>query len=385
VALVLAAVAISLMAYSGKAGKIAVSPISAGDVSGRIGILKDSLNIAKDFPLLGTGLGAFRYVIDKYKLHSAFKYKVFTGRGYAENVYKHEFAHNEPVQLLVEGGVLGLIMALIAFLLYAGRNLALFTVRHNQQAIFLASGVFAALFCASFHSFVDFIFHVPAVTVLFCCLSAMLPSAVNYFHHKEGSGKREGECAYSRGKGYFAVCAAFLLAFFVTGSALRNYIAEGRYLKADPAGIRLKVSSPEWIVAYIKRIAQIDDATRLNPRAAPYYARKADLLAGMLKSGGYSLLSSVGKPYLRDRESLIAEIEGNYKKAIAFCPADYDTHFKLGLFYEQLGMLPQMAASFRNALALDPRNIQLSSYVSLLLGQLEEISKLGFGQKLEDR
>ena len=64
----------------------------------RLTFIQDSTKIIKEFFLFGTGLGTFGDIYQKYKSFQ-YHYEVRVG-----------FAHNEPLQVLVETGLLGLLL-----------------------------------------------------------------------------------------------------------------------------------------------------------------------------------------------------------------------------------------------------------------------------------
>jgi O-antigen ligase/Flp pilus assembly protein TadD len=137
----------------------AISPAS------RHQILKNSLNMVTDFPLAGAGFGSFRNVFPKY--HNLPLYGVL------------EHAHNDYLQLLAEGGIVGVILLLIFF---AGLFRATFRTlkkRVEPYAVFVCLGAATGLLAIFSHSAADFNLHINANTLYFAFLCALAVSAAH--------------------------------------------------------------------------------------------------------------------------------------------------------------------------------------------------------------
>lgn len=106
-----------------------------------------TLDMIRDHPLWGVGLGAFRHVFALYQSPDI--------RGIVEH------AHNDYLQLAAETGVLGSFLLLIpSVLIFLG------LARHwgrllNPSARQMAAGALAAILAFAFHSLVDFNLQIP--------------------------------------------------------------------------------------------------------------------------------------------------------------------------------------------------------------------------------
>ncbi len=116
-----------------------------------------SLKAWPQFALFGSGLGAFREAFRRVQPHD-FNYLV-------------EFAHSDPLQLLVTGGLLGLalgataIIAFLATLLRCWRR----EPRREESAFILAA--FGALLALLIHGLVEFNFSIPAIPATLACVA----------------------------------------------------------------------------------------------------------------------------------------------------------------------------------------------------------------------
>ena len=123
----------------------------------RFSLWQLSLQAWQHFPLFGSGLGTFREAFRRVQPHD-FNYLV-------------EFAHSDPLQLLVTGGLLGLALGAIAII---GFLAALFRCwrhepRREESAFMLA--VFGALLALLIHGLMEFNLSIPAIPATLACVA----------------------------------------------------------------------------------------------------------------------------------------------------------------------------------------------------------------------
>jgi O-antigen ligase len=147
-------------------------------INGRRAMTKDSLRIFVDHPLAGTGLGTFATVYPRYE-------SFYTG-------YILTHAHNDYLELLDEGGVIGggLGLAFLLILFRRGiRNVRRAATPLNRS---LYGGALVA--CAGLlgHELVDFNLHIPSNLVIFllisCLASTVIPEPISNQLHRPFSG-----------------------------------------------------------------------------------------------------------------------------------------------------------------------------------------------------
>src|SRR4030095_11996001 len=117
-----------------------------------------TLEIIKAHPYVGTGLGAFGVIYTKYDTRNG--------------LFRLEQAHNDYLQVLSDGGIVGALIALsfVVLLFY----LALKRARSQDDfrrgvALAALSGCFAVLV----HSFFDFTLHTTSNALLFLITAAL--------------------------------------------------------------------------------------------------------------------------------------------------------------------------------------------------------------------
>lgn len=126
--------------------------------TGRSHFWSMTLNIIRDHPLIGAGLGAFSLVYTRYDTRNG--------------LFRLEQAHNDYLQVLADAGVVGAILGLFFII-------ALFRMgfqRRESEDKFrrgVATGALAGCFAVLVHSFFDFTLHTTSNALLFLVLAAL--------------------------------------------------------------------------------------------------------------------------------------------------------------------------------------------------------------------
>ncbi len=120
-----------------------------GSFDVRLGYWKSVPSMVKDYFLLGSGPGTFGTIYSKYRL--------LLGR-------ETQMAHNNYLQVLVETGVVGLLAFLWIWIRFLKRGYKLIIIGEEDRILIL--GCFAGVIGFMIHSFVDFGFYVPGITMI---------------------------------------------------------------------------------------------------------------------------------------------------------------------------------------------------------------------------
>lgn len=139
--------------------RLIVDSVNTNDpTTGRAHFWSVTLQIIKAHPLIGTGLGAFGVVYTKFDSRNG--------------LFRLEQAHNDYLQVLSDGGIIGAALALAFVLLLFYRAFVRAGTRDDfRRGVALASagGCFAVLV----HSFFDFTLHTTSNALLFLVLAAL--------------------------------------------------------------------------------------------------------------------------------------------------------------------------------------------------------------------
>ena len=121
--------------------------------------------IAANMPF-GVGLGGYGVAYTKYDEASGFE--------------RVEQAHNDYLQVLSDGGIIGGVLGLAFLFLVFRLGLNAIRVSHLERRG-IAAGAFAGIFGVLLHSLFDFVLHTTAIALLFLTLVGMLIAARSKF------------------------------------------------------------------------------------------------------------------------------------------------------------------------------------------------------------
>ena|GEM_PF-804590 len=141
--------------------------------TGRIQRWPSVVEMARDYPLLGTGMGTFRWAY--------FPYDKETNQWVTH-------AHNDILETATDGGIVGFILFLGGFVFFSAAVLSRWRRRKRVSVRLLAAGGVASIAAALFHSFFDFSLRIPVNALVLVLVMALTWSVVNY--RKESSRPR---------------------------------------------------------------------------------------------------------------------------------------------------------------------------------------------------
>ena len=139
--------------------RIANDPLTTSAATDRRGVWGDTLTMFRANPILGVGLGAFETVYPIY------------GRG--DGSFVIQFAHNDYLQVLSDGGIVGGAIALW-FIVVIARAMAQATKAVDPFLRALGLGSAAGIFALMVHSLFDFNLQIPSNALLFLVLSVIV-------------------------------------------------------------------------------------------------------------------------------------------------------------------------------------------------------------------
>ena len=134
------------------------TPNAADPTTGRTHFWSVTLDVIKAYPVVGSGLGSFSVIYTRYDSRNGF--------------YRLEQAHNDYLQVLADGGMVGGILGLAFLMILFGKGFA----RRETDDKFrrgVATGALAGCFAVLIHSFFDFTLHTTSNALLFLILAAL--------------------------------------------------------------------------------------------------------------------------------------------------------------------------------------------------------------------
>ena len=138
----------------------------ADSVRGRLIAEEAAWDMAKGNLVTGWGAGGFRHMFPMYQQNYP---EIYYSHGNPNDHLYWEYAHNDYIQLLDELGLIGACLCLAM----AVCGLICLIKNGFYQSLHLLFVVLALMVTLA-HSWVDFIFHNPAVLLLWCASAAVV-------------------------------------------------------------------------------------------------------------------------------------------------------------------------------------------------------------------
>jgi O-antigen ligase/tetratricopeptide (TPR) repeat protein len=319
---------------------------------GRSPLWERVLRLPKGHPIWGTGYGTFESV------------ERTTRSSGDEPSLDWEHAHNDYLEVLIEGGLVQLVLVGLAIVLvYRFGIRAYYRSADGPTGALVLGGLFG-LTALAVHAFGDFGMHMPAIVVLATVLTAHLTAA--------GTDPASRSSA-SRWITVPAAAAAVVLAVALPMDAWPRERAERYRLAAEHATLRLPEGERDPVIHYLEAAAACtpDDA-RLRLRLAE--ARYSEYVARSRTAGptaeiDEAYLRPAVRDYLRTRalnpvyhrphgrlagarqQLHHADTAQNYlDRACMLAPADGGAWYLAGLSYFQDGHVERGSICWRNAL-----------------------------------
>ncbi len=136
-----------------------VGTVNADDpTTGRTQFWSVTLDIIRTHPVIGTGLGSFDVVYTGYDTRNGF--------------FRLEQAHNDYLQVLSDGGIVGAAIGLVFLIALFRMGFSRLESRDDFRRG-VATGALAGCFAVLVHSFFDFTLHTTSNSLLFLVLAAL--------------------------------------------------------------------------------------------------------------------------------------------------------------------------------------------------------------------
>ena len=319
------------------------NPVDRAHDPNRVTILKDSLKMVAQRPLLGWGFGTFPVVYPSF-------------RSFYTNLSVNA-AHNDFIEVTVETGLLGLgLTVAFLYLLYRTGIRGIKRWRHDPQA---SMALAALVGCTGLvvHSFSDFNLQVPANAALFFTLAAVATVSASERSGASRLGLASAEKRAGQAEGKVSVYRVLVLATCIGLIAIYGWIT-ARTFRATRLASSLDVTALKHAVQLEPQNASYQDllcrfllfdsqeagaavphcqrATELNPYHSTYWLD--------LAMASYSIGAET-----QQQEAIL--------KAISVDPTTPDVAWSAANFFLAQGKVPEALGQFAVVMRGDPEMV----------------------------
>lgn len=311
-------------------------------INTRFLIWKTTLEMIKDRPIFGSGIGAFKMNYLNYQaefLKNNPYYIKYSG--------KAGEAHNEYLQVWAEIGIIGLGIFIGIILMFYSLIINYLKKNDNDKEKIIVFGLVLGVTCFLIHCLFTFPLHVPALGITFFAimgLTVVYMRKTNLYEIDSDNCLKEVKLINKKIKIALSILIFIFMIFAVNLLVIKPYIAELYYFK----GMRYNVDKN-----YNKSLPNLQYAVQLDP----YNGR---------------ILHALGTTYYNlNIFSKAEEILQEAKKYMI----DVNTFYILGLNYSKLNMFEKAEKEYKHAIYLDPKFTE--SYINLayLYAKQEEYDK----------
>ncbi len=293
----------------------------------RVKVWSDTVEMFKDYPVSGTGIGTYANISHKFK---SFKDDHLVG-----------FAHNDYLQMLAEGGIIGIGIVVVSSVLFLSWIISRWKKRHDRFVVYVTLGCLAGIIGLLLSSITTFNFHLPANAFLFAVICALSFSLINTAsRNRENRVESEKESLASHNLTRFLFCPLMIVVLLVLSLKVVNILTAEVHL--SHAKKLLKSNS----VTYGREFAFLDRAIESDATNAAYRYEKA-----------FQSLSWARKGYDNKSRRWALLARNNILEAINLEPTNGYYWVALGWMAGFLMEDHRMARlSYQNSVKLDPMN-----------------------------
>ncbi len=319
----------------------AISTFDENDpsINTRLLIWKTTLEMIKDRPIFGSGIGTFKMNYLNYQAEFLRKNPL-----YIKYSGKAGEAHNEYLQMWAELGIIGLGLFILIFYFFYKIIFNFFRNSKNIKDKTITLGLGMGITSFLIHSLFTFPLHVPALGITFFSLVGL---TVVYSRKTELYKVSSNNCIIKvklinkKIKIALTILIFIFIIFAVDLLVLKPYIAETNYFN----GMRYNVDNN-----YREALPYFEYAVLLDPHNG-------------------RILHALGTTYynlgILDKAE---EVLQKTKKYII----DVNTFYNLGLVYSQTGEYQEAEKEFKNAIYLDTKHFKTYHNLGLLYFSQED-------------
>jgi len=305
-------------------------------INTRMLIWKNTLQMIKDNPLLGSGIGTFKMNYLNYQA----KY-LKNNSDYTKYWTNAKESHNEYLQIGAELGIIGLGIFFSILFIFYNLVLSYFKKETQNEKKIIIFGLFIGITCFLIHSLFTFPLHVPALGSAFFIiigLAIVYIKGFNFFEvNKPKNSKKNIKKRQSSRLTILIIILILLVAIFLIDSlVIRTYLAEVYAYKGNE---NFELGN------YNNALSNYEYATKLDPYNGGILLNLGATYCNLAISDEAEKMLKQAKKYINDRNiyrnlGLCYLQNGNYKNAkeamkyASYLDPKYsEAYFYLGYMY----------------------------------------------------
>lgn len=322
----------------------------------RIATWKFTVLMIKDHPLLGSGIGTYKYNTLKYQAE-------FFKQGENRSLYPHGFAdkaHNEYLQLWAEMGITGLGIFIWLIISYFSCGIKIFRKIKDECKQGIIIGLMGSVVAVLIDGLFGFPLHLPATVILFWLVLALTIATIKIgADAEENNIVRKNSNQISRFKPLLYI-AIILLTIFLCVTVTRPFIAKVYWYYANieienenwNEAIKINEKALKWDPYFGEiyyNIGKILEIKELYGIALEYFEKTAKYTDNSNLPQDFALI------YLKSNQLDKAAIK--LKQAISYQREEksmFPLYSELGNVFLQLGRYKPAEVAFKNALKINP-------------------------------
>ncbi|ACN15652.1 O-antigen polymerase involved in exopolysaccharide biosynthesis [Desulforapulum autotrophicum HRM2] len=279
----------------------------------RFDFWQDSLGIIRDFFWVGSGFGTYIDIFPAYQTV------------YGALTINH--AHNDYIEMVVEGGLVGFLLAAAFIVTLFSKTYSRFMQRKDAYCVYIYMGSITGLVAFLFHGFTDFNLHIAANGLWFFFMAGLAVSAANT---KIKTPAISTLLVPVKSPVFKKAVIGLTMVALAGGGVYKLSVLTGYYYFSHIRKMTIAATTPVDTLEKIEKIAGI--AIKFDPLNADYHFAVAN--AAM---------------YLNQAPTALE----NFKQAVALNPASSTYLKRLGLFFQMTGNAEQAGSLLKASVTYD--------------------------------
>ncbi|GAK57161.1 hypothetical protein U27_04126 [Candidatus Vecturithrix granuli] len=281
---------------------------------------RSALRIFQDYPIVGSGLGAYSHLGSRY-------------RTFLSDLH-FMYPENEYLQLLAETGLIGFTLFLLFGVIFFFRVVAIWRRRRSRWVIAIVAGGLSAMVSVLCHSATDFNLHIPSNALLFSVIAALIFVTIHLHAPEEKTILKDSHLPYHHQisvpqnlRGRYRRSLLLLFPLFYLWQVAVTYYAFHHYQRAQQIIQKSEDESLHSISA---------NSIFFHLQQALQYDHNHPEYAYTLANVFYNA-SQIPQNSAEFRETALHEAEKWFREAILCDPANPWLYYQLGRLSHQRG------------------------------------------------